>query len=246
MRHAATLFLVAVLGKREPMDIAVNEYSQTVEQLEGIEFPYDKCIICKMRNAKRCDGPNPFGLGSESVSQSIRRVDFLRKLQNYNKETRRNGANWSYDYIAAQTNGVSKTTVIRIITEPDYDPGTYAYSEVFRVLFDSSRGKYPCGIHSEEKEVVYVDSPETLRDLERIQQENSSLLADLSQLRANIGRTHDFQEKELQTVREEAGKLLAETKAKHAREIAHLQDQIMYLRGVNDHNKKVIDKLMER
>ena len=128
-----------------------NEYSQTVEQLENTEFPYDKCITCGMRNAKRCDGPNPFGLGSEAVSQSVRRVDFLRKLQNYNKDTRRNGANWSYDYIAAQTNGVSKTTVIRIITEPEYDPGTYAYSEVFRVLFDSSRGKYPCGIHSQEK-----------------------------------------------------------------------------------------------
>jgi len=217
------------------MNIAKNEHYQAAENLEDIEFPYDKCITCSLRNAKRCDGPNPFGLGNESVSQPVRRVDFLRKLQNYNKEARRNGANWSYDYISAQTNGVSKTTVIRIITEPEYDPGTYAYSEVFRVLFDSSMGKYPCGIHSEEKEVVYVDSPETLRDMERIQQENSSLLSDLSQLRANIGKTHDFQKEVINGVREDAEKRVAELKDKYEREITYLKKQVDSL--IRDNNR---------
>jgi len=228
------------------MEIVKNGNSQTVEQLENIEFPYDKCIICTMRNAKRCDGPNPFGLGSESVSQSVRRVDFLRKLQTYNKETRRNGATWSYDYIAAQTNGVSKTTVIRIITEPEYDPGTYAYSEVFRVLFDSSRGKYPCGIHSHEKEIMYVDSPETLKEMERLQQESVSIRAELAQLRSNIGRTHDFQEKELAVVRAEAQQKAEAQEALYRADVQEYKDLVVHLQAQIARKDDYIDRLAKK
>ncbi len=194
-----------------------------IDGIDGNEYPYDKCITCLMRIAKRCDGPNPLSFKGE------RRVDFLRKLQKHNKESMRNNANWSYEYISEQTDGVSKATVIRIMNEENYDPGTYAYSEVFRVLFDSSVGVYPCGIHSEEKEVVYVDSPETLKEMERIQQENESLRAELAQLRSNIGRTHDFQEKELSVVRAEASaKVEACEKdiAEYKDLVAHLKDQI--------------------
>lgn len=177
------------------MDDIKKESLSINDELANSEFPYDKCILCPMRSAKHCDGPNPYAL------KGVRRIDFLRKLQKSNKETYRNGSSWSYDYIAAQTDGVSKATVVRIMTEENYDPGSFAFGEVFRVLFDSSLGVYPCGIHSEEKEIVYVDSEETLKELERVQQENINLVLTLEQLRSNIGRTHDFQEKALAAAR---------------------------------------------
>ncbi len=204
------------------------------------ELPYDKCITCLMRNAKRCDGPNPL------VFNSDRRVDFLRKLQQLNKETFRNGSTWSYDYIAAQTDGVSKATVIRIMNEVNYDPGTYAYGEVFRVLFDSSVGTYPCGIHSEEKEVVYVDSPETLKEMERIQQENETIRAELAQLRSNIKCTHDFQEKELAAVREEARKQADAQAEAYRSDIKEYRDLVAHMREQMARKDDYIDRLAKK
>ncbi len=204
------------------------------------ELPYDKCITCLMRNAKRCDGPNPL------VFNSDRRVDFLRKLQQLNKETLRNGSTWSYDYISAQTDGVSKATVIRIMNEVNYDPGTYAYGEVFRVLFDSSVGTYPCGIHSEEKEVVYVDSPETLKEMERIQQENETIRAELAQLRSNIKCTHDFQEKELAAVREEARKQADAQAEAYRSDIKEYRELVAHMREQMARKDDYIDRLAKK
>lgn len=204
------------------------------------EFPYDKCIMCLMRNVRRCDGPNPLSF------KGSRRVDFLRNLQQSNKSTFRNNSTWSYDYISAQTDGVSKATVIRIMNEEGYDPGTFAYGEVFRVLFDSSVGTYPCGIHSEEKEVIYVDSPETLKEMERIQQENESLRAELAQLRSNIGRTHDFQEKELAAVRAEARAQAEERENFYKADVAEYRDLVAYLREQLTRKDDYIDRLAKK
>lgn len=210
------------------------------EELAASEYPYDKCITCLMRNAKRCDGPNPYTL------KGTRRVDFLRKLQQHNRFTMRNGASWSYDYIASQTDGVSKTTVIRIMTDANYDPGTFSYGEVFRVLFDSSVGMFPCGIHAEEKEAVFVDSPETLKELERLQQENAALQATMEQLRSNISRTHDFQEKELAAVRAEAQAKLEEKEAAYIADITEYKELVAHMRKQIARKDDYIDRLAKK
>ncbi len=197
------------------------------------EFPFDACITCDFRSAKRCAGPNASGMNAS------RRCDFFQKLQRSNKNTMRNGVSWSYDYIAAQTNGISRSTVIRCITDVNYVPGVDTYSEVFRVLFDGSVNQYPCGIHSQEKEIAYVDSPETLAEMERIKQENEAIRAELSQLRSNIGRTHDFQEKELAEVRAEAS---AKAEAYEA-DIAEYKDLVALLKDQIKRKDDYIDRL---
>lgn len=222
------------------MDVSKCENINVEEEIASSEYPYDKCITCLMRNAKRCDGPNPYALKGE------RRVDFLRKLQQHNRVTMRDGASWSYDYIASQTDGVSKTTVIRIMSDPNYDPGTFSYGEVFRVLFDSSIGMFPCGIHAEEKETVFVDSPETLKELERLQQENSNLNATLEQLRSNIGRAHDFQEKELAAVRAEAQAKLEEKEAVYKADLTEYKDLVSHMREQIARKDDYIDRLAKK
>ena len=210
------------------------------EELAASLLPYDKCIMCSMRSARRCDGPNPLAFKGD------RRVDYLRKLQQSNKATFRGGVSWSYEYIAAQTDGVSKATVIRIMNEDNYDPGTFAYSEVFRVLFDSSVGAYPCGIHSDDKEVVYVDSPETLGELERVQQENETIRAELAQLRSNISRTHDFQEKELAAVRSEAQKQAEAMTAAYRADVEEYRGLVEHLREQLSRKDDYIDRLAKK
>lgn len=222
----------------------MNNLTDTVvtitETLEASTLPYDKCIMCPMRSARRCDGPNPLAFAGD------RRVDYLRKLQQSNKATFRGGVSWSYEYIAAQTDGVSKATVIRIMNEANYDPGTFAYGEVFRVLFDSSVGAYPCGIHSDDKEVVYVDSPETLGELERVQQENETIRAELAQLRSNIGRTHDFQEKELAAVRSEAQKQAEAMAAAYRADVEEYRGLVEHLREQISRKDDYIDRLAKK
>ena len=210
------------------------------EELAVSEYPYDKCITCPMRNAKRCDGPNPYSL------KGLRRVDFLRKLQQYNRVTGRNDASWSYDYISSITDGVSKTTVVRIMSDENYDPGTFSFGEVFRVLFDSSVGMFPCGIHAEETEAVYVDSPETLKELERLQQENATLNATLEQLRSNIGRAHDFQEKELAKVREEAAEKAREREAVYLADVEEYRSLVAHMREQISRKDDYIDRLAKK
>jgi len=62
---------------------------------------------------------------------------------------------------------------------------------------------------------------------------------ELAQLRGNIGRTHDFQEKELAAVRDEARETVNVVRAE-------AQKKIDYLREENERLHKIIDKLMEK
>ena len=170
------------------------------DQISEEEFPFDTCITCDFRDAKRCAGPNA------SNMTPARRCDFFQKLQRHNKNTMRNGASWSYDYIAAQTNGVSRSTVIRSITDANYVPGVDTYSEVFRVLFDGSVNQYPCGIHSQEKEIAYVDSPETLEILRVRTEENllkDAQIEELKRLQADQRKAHEDEISKLRTYYED-------------------------------------------
>lgn len=213
-----------------------NDIETSFDMISEQEFPFDTCITCPFRNAKKCAGPNASGMTPE------RRCDFFQKLQKHNKDSRRNGASWSYDYICSCTNGVSRSTVIRCMTDKNYVPGVDTFSEVMRVLFDGDVNQYPCGIHSQEKQIAYVDSPETLEEMERIRQENESIRAELAQLRSNIGITHDFQEKELEKVRADA-----RTRAEaYEKDVQEYKDLVAHMREQMSRKDDYIDRLAKK
>lgn len=66
-------------------------------------------------------------------------------------------------------------------------------------------------------------------------QQLTSLTEENERLRAENQSIVDHFQKEIRTIRDEA-----------QRKIDHLKDQIAYLRGVNDRNSKIIDKLMDK
>ena len=193
------------------------------------EFPFDTCITCNFRDAKKCAGPNGSGMSPS------RRCDFFQKLQRHNKQTQRNGASWSYDYITAQTNGVSRSTVIRCITDPHYVPGVDTYGEVFRVLFDGSINQYPCGIHSQDKEIAYVDSPETLEAL-RVRTEQNLLkdaqIEELKQLQEELRKEHEQE--------------IAKLRAYYEDDIKEYQELVAHMRTQMDRKDDYIDRLAKK
>ena len=67
---------------------------------------------------------------------------------------------------------------------------------------------------------MYVDSPETLKEMERLQQENTKLVDTLEQLRGNIGRTHEFHETVINGVREDTDKRIEELRDLYEKHIA--------------------------
>lgn len=193
------------------------------------EFPFDTCITCSFRDAKRCAGPEASGMKPQ------RRCDFFQKLQRHNKATQRNGASWSYDYITSKTNGISRSTVIRIITDVNYVPGVDTFSEVFRVLFDGSVNQHPCGIHSQEKEIAYVDSPETLEILRVRTEENllkDAQIEELKQLQEELRKEHEQE--------------IAKLRAYYEDDIKEYQELVAHMRTQIDRKDDYIDRLAKK
>lgn len=153
------------------------EFSCLFPERYNPEHPFDVCVECQIVNAGRCCGPNALAIDPKE------RCRLLQRRQKFLKN--RDDGGWTYDHIAQRSNGISKTTVSRIITDPDYDPGVFAFSEVFKVLFEISGVIFPCGIHSQDKgEIIYVDSPETLSTLEAANQEIERLKTAVEYLKA--------------------------------------------------------------
>lgn len=172
--------------------------------------PYNVCIECTIRAAKHCDGPNALSMTPE------RRCEFLQDTIVFNK--RRDGVGWSYEHIAERTNGLSRSTVFRIVTDPTHVPRVDALSEVFRVVLDGSWGEFPCGIHAtDEQQVAYVDSPETLELVSKLRDALDGKDAEIAKTKA-----------ELESV-----------KVEHNTQIAHLYAQL-------DRKDDYIDRLAKK
>ena len=122
----------------------------------------------------------------------------------------------------AERSGLSVKTIEKKLS-PGGD-GQDIMRETARLIENAiigSSNQYPCY-------VAFLESvPEHSKNVMEVE-------AEMAELRKNIEHIHKSYQEELKTVREDA-----------QRKIDHLKDQIAYLRGVNDRNAKIIDKLME-
>ncbi len=186
------------------------------------EKPYNRCLFCSKRlsEPKECNGPRTGSMPTD------RWREYMRDIKDTDGLT--------FEEIAERTHGQMSSQSIQNALAPGATGDLTR--ERARIIENAILGDSiapPCpfdfldDISADSKRVMEIE-------------------AELEQLRNNIGRTHDFQEKELAAVRADAQKRLDEAQAKHQREIAHLKSQIEYLEKVNDRNAKVIDSLLER
>jgi hypothetical protein len=173
--------------------------------------PYDACVGCMYINSAKCDGPNFLAMTPERRCEWLqRRRAFLRSIE---------PDKWNYDYVAEQSK-VGKNTVISIFSDPTYSPRVDTLESVLRVMVNGSWGENPCPLTLCAPEIIYADSPETVRILaERGEQ--------VSQLQNTLANIHHFYAEELDKVRRDT------------------QDQIALLEDKNRWLEKIIDKLMK-
>ncbi len=170
--------------------------------------PYNVCVPCVYRETKHCDGPNYLALDGN------RRCELFQNRLNYLKLTE--PGKWTYKYIATETE-MSEATVIRIITDPNYDPRVSTFAAIVRVVMGGSWGEFPCAMLSgQAPELKEVESPELLKQL-------AEKDVQISNLRRNYEEVRDSVDREMERVRAEYEDDINEYKAL----VALLREQIM-------------------
>lgn len=208
-------------------------YSPLQEGKFNPEKPYNICVSCVYRETKRCDGPNYLAL------EGPRRCELFQDRLAYLKQTE--PGKWTYKYIANLT-GTSEATIIRIFTDPDYDPRVSTFAAFVREVMGGSWGEFPCAmLSSQAPELREVESPELLKQLAEKDVQISNLRRNYEKLQASL-------DSELSLVRAEYEDDITEYKAlvTHMREqvrlkdayiadfwslIKDLQAQLSYMRG---------------
>lgn len=177
------------------------------------EGPYNRCLNCDYLG-NGCDGPRTSCMPLE------RWCGWCRDL----KEIR----GYSNAYIAEQS-GVSEPTVARIMSgKATQDIMRDTAARIEDVLVGSSR-KWPCSMElNTDKEVVYMDSPQTIE-----------MLADRATQIENLQRNYETMqaayERDIEVIRSE-----------YQSKIDYLKKQVESYAAQNEHNNKVIQKLMEK
>lgn len=177
--------------------------------------PYNRCLYCKKRNAEpsECNGPRTASM------ETPRWREYMRDLKEVEGLT--------YDEISERTGGQLSAASIQNVLAPGAvgDVTREKARLIENAIFGASVAP-PCPFD-------FMD--EMTADAKRV----IELEAELAQLRANIGRTHDFQEKELQAVREEAERHKDSIRAEAQKKIDHLMAENQWLR-------KMVDRLSEK
>lgn len=173
--------------------------------------PYNRCLYCPRRLADppECDGPRTSAMAIDRWREYMRNVKEISGL--------------TYEDIAERSGGqLSGSTVQNVLAPSAKGDITRETARLIENAIFGSSNAHPCPI-----DLLDAVPAERKRVME--------LEAELAQLRSNIARTHDFQEKELKAVREEA-----------QRKIDHLKDEVGYLREENERKNKMIDKILDR
>lgn len=166
---------------------------QTIE-----EKPYNMCLNCA-HIGKRCDGPNFLAMTPERRSEWMRlRKDYLHSIE---------PDKWTNAYIA-ETAGVSKITVSRVLSGDMKDLRISTIESVLKVLVNGTWGQYPCAMAGETSaEVVYMDSPELVKRAEESTAECERLRAMLEKMTADhkedISTAHADDQKKIDFLREQ-------------------------------------------
>ena len=131
-------------------------------------------------------------------------------------------------YIAEQS-GVSEQTVARIMSgKATQDIMRDTAARIENVLVGSSR-QWPCAMElGKGKEVVYMDTPQSTQML-------ADRAVQIERLRKNYDDLQASLEKEIQAVR-----------AEYQVKIDYLKKQVESYAAQNEHNNKIIQKLMEK
>lgn len=175
--------------------------------------PYNRCLNCE-HLGNGCDGPRTSSMSLERWCEWLRDVKRIREMTNVE---------------IAEASGVSVTTVERVMSgnlEKDIMRSTSTAIENATI---GSNGQFPCYL------AFFDEMPDEKKTVKELQ-------AELEQLRANIGRTHEFQERVINGVREDAEKRLAEMREKYEKEVAYLKKQAQDLEHSNHRLREQMDR----
>lgn len=193
--------------------------------------PFDNCLRCEFLG-NGCSGPRTTAMTGERYL--VWMLD-LRKLRGVSNQT------------ISESTGLSKATVDDFFAGRRKDIGriTAGLLESFLI---GGHAKWPCAMElsADNKEIVYQDRPETLEALRVAKEENTKLVDTLEQLRSNIGRTHDFQEKELATVRAEAQEKAEAREALYRADVQEYKDLVAHLQAQIERKDDYIDRLAKK
>lgn len=157
------------------------------------EKPYNKCIDCSFIG-KKCDGPNFLAMTTE------RWCEWCHLRKEY--------LGWTNAKVA-ETAGISKISVDRIMSGNVKDLRNTTMQAVTKALVNGSWGQYPCAM-AELSEKEYVDNPAIVEQCKQLQTALDKLTAEH---RAEVDTVRAAYHKQIEFNREQMtakDKLLAE------------------------------------
>ena len=182
------------------------------------EKPYNRCLYCPKRlsNPRECNGPRTGSMKTDRWREYMRDIKEVDGL--------------TFEEIAARTNGQMSVASL----QGALAPGTTRdlNRETARIIENAIFGMdvaHPCPFE-------FLDNMDA--DGKRVMEVEE----ELSQLRSNIGKTHEFQEKVINSIREDAEKRFYELKDKYEREVAYLKSQVEALQVDNNRLREQMDR----
>ena len=183
------------------------------------EKPYNRCLSCRHREERRCDGPRT------SAMNLARWCEFMRDMKEVNGLTNQD---------IADKSGVSLKTIERLMALNCTQDIMRETARLIENAIIGSSNQYPCYLAFEETQPQPAENDQlndAMRELERA-------LADNADYRAALDNIHASYRAEMQLIREDA-----------QRKIDFLMEQLDWIKKKNDNlweenNRKA--KLVDR
>lgn len=190
----------------------LTEAEHMRKNCEYIPGAYDRCLDCKYLG-NGCDGPRTTSMSNE---RWLWWVKALKQLRGYSNQQ------------CVEGTGLAKSTIDNIFAgnNKDLKRSTAGILEDFLI---GSSGAWPCAMDlNEEKDVVYMDTPETHAMLQErgIQVEN---------LRRHLDEFKTIMDKEVATVRSE-----------YEDDVAFFKEQIVFYKDQIHRKDEYIDYLVKK
>ena len=191
------------------------------KQKSSAEKPYNRCLACHHRTARKCDGPRTSAMGLE------RWCEFMRDMKEANGLTNAE---------IAERSGVSLKTIERLMAQ---NCSQDIMRETARMIEDAiigSSNQYPCYLAFEES------SPAASAQLDNAVRELERALNDNKDYRSLLDKIHETHQAEMQTVRSEA-----QAKTDYLRQqVAYLQQENLNLWTENNRKSRLVDMFIEK
>lgn len=173
------------------------------------EKPYNRCLSCPHREAKRCDGPRTSAMTLE------RWCEYMRDMKKANDLTNAE---------IAEASGISVKTIERLMAgKPEHDIMRETARFIENVIIGSSN-QYPCYLAFEEE---HGEAGEQLEDALR---DRDKAMQEITEYQVALANIHASYQAELDAVRADSKAALEAANAT----IADLRAQIDQLRKNHD------------